>query len=405
MQFRDLFNLTLGRLWLPLRSTPATPGELVQDGRVLRYRTVETTPVNLRVLTDDLLGQPSGVCPLGADGKVPANFLPGSSPSGAFVGQIADYFGDPRTIPTGYLLCDGGEYLRTLFPSLFAIIGTRAGRPSSDLLFKVPDLTGRTTYGAAGGPGADAGGIHKLNIISGGAGYTDGSYATTLVGGAFSVAAAVDVLVVAGIVVRARITAPGTYTSLGLPDNTGESNCAVKIPSGPLGAGIGLRYEVFAVANTNRQVAAIVVTNHGAGYVTAPDVAINGPSLVGATGRAVLEGGQVREIVLTNSGYGDPTGATVTLTGGGFSTAATAAVKVLSPRVAVGDALGEDVHAITIPELAAHTHTYLQGGGVGSPNSDDEFEATLQPTGSTGGDQPHETRAPGFGVLKLIRAV
>ena len=46
-------------------------------------------------------------------------------------------------VPSGWLLCDGGEYDRTVYSNLFGVIGTKYGlnRPSTGLNFYVPDLT------------------------------------------------------------------------------------------------------------------------------------------------------------------------------------------------------------------------------------------------------------------------
>jgi microcystin-dependent protein len=50
-------------------------------------------------------------------------------------------------VPTGWILCDGSNYLQTEYPNLFAAIGTiyGAGLPGT---FNVPDLRGRVTAGA-----------------------------------------------------------------------------------------------------------------------------------------------------------------------------------------------------------------------------------------------------------------
>ena len=46
-------------------------------------------------------------------------------------------------VPAGWLLCDGGEYQRSVYSDLFNVIGTKYGlnRPSTGLNFYVPDLT------------------------------------------------------------------------------------------------------------------------------------------------------------------------------------------------------------------------------------------------------------------------
>lgn len=53
----------------------------------------------------------------------------------------------------GYLLCDGGEYLREEYAALFNAIGTRYGAGNGSTTFNVPDRRGRLGLGAGSGPG------------------------------------------------------------------------------------------------------------------------------------------------------------------------------------------------------------------------------------------------------------
>ena len=63
------------------------------------------------------------------------------------VGAICNYSGD--NIPDDYLLCDGSSLLRSAYPDLFNVIGTKYG--SVDVLhFNLPDLRERTTVGKSG---------------------------------------------------------------------------------------------------------------------------------------------------------------------------------------------------------------------------------------------------------------
>ncbi len=75
-----------------------------------------------------------------------------------------------------------------------------------------------------------------------------------------------------------------------------------------------------------RGVGSITVTNGGAGYTTAPTVAISAPStgFTTATATATILGGVVTAINVTNQGSGYLNVPSVTLTGGGFTTPATA---------------------------------------------------------------------------------
>lgn len=51
------------------------------------------------------------------------------------------------TAPDGYLLCDGGSYLRTKYASLFAVIGAAFGAADGDH-FNVPDMREAAPVGA-----------------------------------------------------------------------------------------------------------------------------------------------------------------------------------------------------------------------------------------------------------------
>ena len=49
--------------------------------------------------------------------------------------------------PDRYLECDGAEYSRTLYPELFAVIGTTFGIGDGSTTFNIPDLRGRFIRG------------------------------------------------------------------------------------------------------------------------------------------------------------------------------------------------------------------------------------------------------------------
>ena len=67
-------------------------------------------------------------------------------------GTIIPFAGD--SAPTGFMLCDGSELDRDLFPELFLNIGTAWGT-SSGTKFNLPDLRGRTLRGVDAGAGVD----------------------------------------------------------------------------------------------------------------------------------------------------------------------------------------------------------------------------------------------------------
>lgn len=59
-------------------------------------------------------------------------------------GMITQY--GSAIAPNGYLLCNGGDHLRTSYPDLFAVIGTTYGS-SGGTTFRVPNLTSTATGG------------------------------------------------------------------------------------------------------------------------------------------------------------------------------------------------------------------------------------------------------------------
>ena len=80
---------------------------------------------------------------------VQAGWLPeGSGSTGGSTGMIIPFAGTPA--PEGWLLCDGTSYLDALYPDLSGVIGTTYGSDGAGT-FRVPDLRGRTIFGAAVG--------------------------------------------------------------------------------------------------------------------------------------------------------------------------------------------------------------------------------------------------------------
>lgn len=62
------------------------------------------------------------------------------------VGQVIAYAG--KTVPDGYLLCNGDSVSRTTYANLFKAIGTTYGSGNGSTTFNLPELTGRVLVGA-----------------------------------------------------------------------------------------------------------------------------------------------------------------------------------------------------------------------------------------------------------------
>lgn len=72
------------------------------------------------------------------------------------VSTIIAYGG--TSVPTGWLLCDGGEYNRASYATLFAVIGTSYGIGNGTTTFNVPDFRKKFLMGkAAVGTGSNLG--------------------------------------------------------------------------------------------------------------------------------------------------------------------------------------------------------------------------------------------------------
>ena len=61
------------------------------------------------------------------------------------IGTISPFGGS--AIPSGYLLCNGNEVLKTAYAELYAVIGDAFGTASDNTKFKLPDLREATTKG------------------------------------------------------------------------------------------------------------------------------------------------------------------------------------------------------------------------------------------------------------------
>ena len=81
-------------------------------------------------------------------------------------GTVVAYAGS--TPPPGWLLCDGREVTRTLYPALFAAITTTYGSVSTTASFRLPDYRGYFLRGVDGGAGRDPDVISRTAIITGG---------------------------------------------------------------------------------------------------------------------------------------------------------------------------------------------------------------------------------------------
>lgn len=438
-RIRSLFDATLGRLRLPLRAlgVSAQPGETVLDTRFPRVRTNEAIPRDARLITDLDLGTPGNPPVLGTDGLLPANVIPstggGGGSTGDLIGEIRAWAGYPFRVPSGWLVCDGSELLIDANPALFGVIGHLWGRPSAPNKFKLPNLIGRALMGSVGPNDAAAGTVQKVNVRTRGSGYTPGTYVglSLIADGATIISSPATVTVVVGGdggVDSVRVVTGGAVSNLAPSANptTDTSNVSLRIPAFG-GAGFGFTYDILlAPASSAAQGWNIQITNRGEGYTSDPEVVISGGSVVGATARAVRDGNSIREIIVTNPGNGDPTGATVSINGGGWTVQATASIVFQTSPTVPGDLGGEQQHTQLRYEVGGHYHISNNGafsGGFGgiefSATGNTRYKRDVYSNINTArivGDatdgnsletipvQPMNLRPPYAGILFLIRA-
>ena len=415
MLFKNLFDLTLGRLCIPPRNV-APPGnaegELWLDQTLARIRywsRVNNVATLQRLLSDLDLNQPGGPVALNENGVIPSAYLPAAGTDTPVfpVGSLLPWMGNPITPPGGWLVCDGSEVpIVAQYQALYDVLRDKCG-PATAGFFRLPNMLGRVPIGALAGAGATSGTIQKVVVRNPGQGYVDGNYPAVFSGGTVLTPPSGTVDVIGGKVVRVNITGGGSYSAIGSPPANGESNCAILVAGSGWGPGIGFTYDLFMAPTSNAlQGWGIRMTNRGAGYSGTPAVTVS-PASSGVTARAVMDGDTVREVQVTGPGVTglDPTTLTIGFSGGGSPTtpATAVAVRWSSPTI-VGDAVGEQQHQQTVAEIAAHTHQYSMEGGSGGPNLGGDFSGGgYRTTTSTGDGLAAPNLPPGVGAIYIIK--
>jgi microcystin-dependent protein len=104
-----------------------------------------------------------------------ASNLPDSIP----VGTIVMYLG--TTAPTGWLLCNGSTYTRTLYPALFSVVSVTYGS-TTGANFAVPDLRDVVPVGPGATVGTDLGlkgGVDSVTLTAAQSGMPSHRHSTT----------------------------------------------------------------------------------------------------------------------------------------------------------------------------------------------------------------------------------
>ena len=183
------------------------------------------------------------------------------------------------------------------------------------VIIGAPNTTGgtqATAYATISG-----GAVVAVTVVNAGSGYTTAPSITFSSG-----TAAATAVVATGQVNSITLTNAGTgYTSA--PTITLSAP-----PSGTTATAIASRI-TFATGTVS-----IAVTNGGAGYTNAANtvVTITGAGS-SAAGTAIINGGQVTQVIMTNPGSGYTANTTVAITGGGATTNATAIAVVTTDQI------------------------------------------------------------------------
>ena len=83
-------------------------------------------------------------------------------------GTVHTFAGTAGSIPSGYLLCDGGAINRSVYCNLFDAIGTTYGVGNGTTTFNLPDLRGEFIRGFDGGRGIDLNSFSKTSATTNG---------------------------------------------------------------------------------------------------------------------------------------------------------------------------------------------------------------------------------------------
>jgi hypothetical protein len=164
---------------------------------------------------------------------------------------------------------------------------------------------------ATASPTISGGSVVAITITQAGSGYT--SVPSVSITGGGGINAAATAVLSSGIVNSITLTNAGTgYSSP---------------PTVTISGGGGANAAALAQLTTFKTgTVTILVTNGGIGYTNAANtvVTITGGGGTNAAGTAIISGGQVTQVVMTNPGSGYTSTPTVAITGGGASTNATA---------------------------------------------------------------------------------
>jgi len=340
---------------------------------------------------------------------------------GLISGAAGKSYLESLLVLSGYLLKSGGTMTGAIAMGSNKITGLAAGTAGSNDAARMADITGAALLSALSATLnatylALVGGTMAGNIAMGGNKIT-GLGAGTAVGDAVN-KAQLDAAIAAS---TASLSDPvGSFKNFGAAVQTGWLECDGSAVSRTTyaalfaylgtswGAGDGattfnvpdLRGKTLIGAGTGTMpsVQTITVNAGGSGYTSAPTVTIAAPSSgVTATATAVISGGAVTKIIITNRGSGYTSAPTVTISGGGGTGATATASLALTART-LGGYVGEEAHFQTAAEVGRHTHkaTRLAAYGAGA-------NGALEGTNGTNDNGDTNTNIDGGDAFNVVQ--
>lgn len=206
-----------------------------------------------------------------------------------------------------------------------------------------------------------------------------------------------------------RATYASLFTAISTNYGSGDGSTTFGLPDFrsrvPVGKGAGTFTSTFANTDVNTGTDVVTVTSNQSLF-TGTTVVL---TTVGTPPTGLTSGNtyyvirtSATTIQLASSLANAIAGTQIDITGAGSGTNT---LTVTYSTYALNDKGGEEAHALTIAELAAHTHTYQSGvssGGAGTAvhNSNNADSGT---TNSTGGSTAHENRQPYLAVNYIIK--
>lgn len=314
-------------------------------------------------------------------------------------GAILPYAG--RTAPTGYLMCNGAAVSRATYADLFAVLC-----PSGTFTVTIaaPGVFTKTAHGFVAGDrlhftttGALPTGLATdtdYYVIS--AGLTTDNFRVALSPGGAAITTSGSQSGTHTVYASAWGRGDGS-TTFNLPDLRGKIPFGLGAPTAslvfePAAVDTGNDLVTFEGGNFPAQGQAVVLTTTGtlpAGLSLATTyyvIRLSSTTFAFATSQANANAATPVKINITDQGSGVHT---MTYTG--------------STSTVLGREGGEDTHALSVNELAAHTHEAQDDTGGANIQAGSAHSDSSGTTGSAGGDAQHNNMPPYARVNYIIK--